>query len=157
MEPTKQPPTTENVELKSIVSDVLAELAFMIGDDEDIDITSVTDWMHVEITYSGVASGRLRCWCTRPFAVRLAANLLGTEVDETEAQLAAEDAVREFANVLCGQIVTIWHGTSSAFALTIPGVSECWEAPSLDEDKPGYRCLFSAEGEPLLCVHDQGP
>ena len=71
-----QPPTTNTPDLNTVVLDVLGELAFMVTDDEALELPTGTVWMHGEVTYNGLVNGRLRCWCTRDFAIRLAANLL---------------------------------------------------------------------------------
>lgn len=150
-----QQPTTNTPELASIVLDVLGELAFMVTDDEPLELPMGTVWMEGEVTYTGGVNGRLRCWCTRDFAIRLAANLLGIEADEGEAQVAAEDAVREFMNVLCGQIVTVWHGTAGVFNLSIPTVRECIAAPGEGDLAGQQTAQMSIEGEPLLCAYQR--
>ena len=152
MEPTRRPPTADVPDLTTVVTDVLGDLAFMVTDDETPDVGAGTVWMQADINYYGPISGTLRCWCTRHFATQLAANLLGIEPEEGEAVVAAEDALREFMNVLCGQLVTTWHGTEHVFNLSIPGVCECMEAPP-PADPAAAFCRLSIDGEPLLCTH----
>ncbi len=150
MEPTKPPLTTDTPDLTTVVMDVLGDLAFMVSDDGRNELPAGTIWMQGEIGYKGSAQGTLRCWCTRAFAAQLAANLLGIEPNAAEAQIGAEDAVKEFMNVLCGQLVTLWHGTADVYTLSIPTVCECTEAPAdLDPESPtaGQLCI---DGEPLL-------
>lgn len=109
--------------------------------------------MQGEIAYRGPLAGRLQCWCTRGLATKLAANLLALEPDEGEAQVGADDALREFMNVLCGQLVTRWYGSEAVFNLSIPVVHECMGAPESPTAEPGQVCQFSIEGEPLICIH----
>lgn len=148
-----QPPITNVPDLTTVVLDVLGELAFMVTDDEPAELPTGTVWMQGEVSYCGEVSGTLRCWCTRDFAARLAANLLGIELDEGEAQISAEDALREFLNVLCGQLVTTWHGTEGVFNLSIPSVHECMDAPKGVEAEADHTCRLSIEGEPLLFTY----
>jgi hypothetical protein len=98
--------------LPELVTEVLGNLAFMVTDDHDARPPSEIAWLACEVNYYGPHAGALRCWCTRPFATALAANLLGIEADQEDARAAAEDALREFMNVLCGQLVTAWYGTT---------------------------------------------
>lgn len=152
------PPVARNApDLGTVVLDVLGELAFMVTDDTPPPLPAGTVYLQAEIEYRGPLHGRLRCWCTRGFAQRLAANLLGIEPGQAEAQLAAEDAVREFMNVLCGQLVTLWHGADPVFNLTIPTVCECLAAPAELGAEPRHSALLSIEGEPLLFRYDPQP
>ncbi len=153
MSQSKQSPTTDAPELVSIVLDVLGDLAFMVTDDGEAGFSRGTVLLETEVTYYGQASGSLQCWCTREFAAKLAANLLGIEPEEGEAQVAGEDAVREFMNVLCGQLVTIWHGTEAVFNLSIPTIQECCEVPGDAGVDPKHQCRLSIEGEPLVCLY----
>ena len=148
----KTPPSTQ-ADLRTVLSDVLGDLAFMVTESSPTGPSSPgTVWMRGEIAYYGPRRGTLRCWCTRRFATRLGANLLGIEPEEGEAQLASEDAVREFLNVLCGQLVTAWHGTESVFDLTIPTVCESTDSPRVD-DASSNACYFIVDGEPLYCTY----
>ena len=155
MNQNKQPTTTEAPDLASVVLNVLGDLAFMVTDDSNIDLAAGTVLMRAEVGYYGEACGTLKCWCTRDFAAKLAANLLGIEPEEGEARIGGEDAVREFMNVLCGQLVTIWHGTEAVFNLSIPTVEECCEEPNMSGVEPRHQCRFSIEGEPLVCVYNR--
>lgn len=153
MNPTSQPPTSNKSDLLQVVTDVLGDLAFMASDDECPDLGAGTVWMQGEIQYYGPQTGTLRCWCTRDFAVELAANLLGIEPEEGEAMVAAEDALREFMNVLCGQVVTAWHGTEAVYNLSIPKVCECMEAPRAIDANADASCQIAVAGEPLFFTH----
>ena len=155
MKPIDQPPATDGPDLTSVVQIVLGDLAFMLTDEPPAELPAGTVWTQGEIHYVGQVSGTLRCWCTREFAARLAANLLGLEPDMGEAQVAGEDAVRELMNVLCGQLVTLWHGTQGVFKLTIPTVRECIGVPAVADAEARHVCRLSVEGEPLLCVYQR--
>jgi hypothetical protein len=146
------PHVTSTPELTPVVLDVLGDLAFMVTDDHAGAVPFAADWLHGEVHYFGKREGILRCWCTRTFAARLAANLLGIEPEEAQAQGGALDAVREFLNVLCGQLITKWHGTSDVFNLSIPQVRVTTHVPA-DALRDPAVCRLSIEGQPLVCLH----
>ena len=149
-----RPSTTAAPELTQIVLNVLGDLAFMVTDDQPVDLAPGTVWMQADVSYDGAARGSLRCWCTRGFATELAANLLGIETLDSEAQVKAEDALREFMNVLCGQLVTLWHSRAAVFNLAIPTVRECIGGPSVGAIEARHVCRLSIDGEPLICVYE---
>ena len=150
-----QPPTVNAPDLAAVVTEVLGDMAFMVSDDAPPEMPVGAVWMQAEVRYHGPPDGTLRCWCTRAFATQLAANLLGIEPEEGEAFGAADDALREFMNVLCGQLITNWHGTETVFNLSIPTVQECDETPRTADTAGDSSCALSLDGEPLLCVHHQ--
>lgn len=147
-----QSSTTQIPNLASVVLEVLGDLAFMITDDEPVQTPAEADWLQGEIAYHGAATGTVRCWCTRGLAIQLAANLLGIETEEDRAQLSAEDALREFLNVLCGQLVTAWYGRTAIFNLSIPVVRAGAPTPGDTEGSGQEHCRFSVDGQPLVCA-----
>jgi hypothetical protein len=155
MNPSSQAPTADVPNLATVVVNVLGDLAFMVTDDGPGELPGGTVWMCGEISFRGSVAGTLRCWCTRDLATKLAANLLAVEPHEGEAQIGAEDALREFMNVLCGQLVTSWYGTAGVFNLSIPTVREGIGGPSADEADGKPLCQLSIEGQPLFCLCQQ--
>lgn len=140
--------------LASLAAEVLGDLAFMIADDEPQAPAPGTIWLQGEVGYRGPVCGSVQCWVTRSFAVSLAANLLGTDPNDAEAFTDAEDAVRELLNVLCGHLVTAWHGREAVFNLTIPQVSECLDSPQPPESS--QSCSLCVDGEPVFLAHRPG-
>ena len=155
MEPSNLETSTAKRDLAAVVTEVLGDLAFMVSDDEPIDLPAGAAWLRCEVSYDGPAQGTVCCWCTRDFAIQLAANLLGTEPDEGDAQIVAEDAVCEFMNVLCGQLVTTWHGKDDVYNLSIPMVRECTETPQPPAVEDGTYCQLSISSEPFYCTYCQ--
>jgi hypothetical protein len=143
-------------ELTQVVLEVLGDLAFMISDDEPAPAPAGTEWMRGEVGYHGAANGTLQCWCTRRLAIQLAANLLGIEAEEDPAHTAAEDALREFMNVLCGQLVTSWFGRAAVFNLSIPTVHAGEPTPADVAAAAQDSCRLSVDGEPLVCLSRRG-
>lgn len=156
MEPSETNTTKADPDLATIVGDVLGDLAFLVGDDERPEPPPGAVWLECCISYSGPLSGRLHCWCTRSFALQLAANLLGGSPDDDAALDGVGDALGEFMNVVCGQLVTAWHGTDPVFDLSIPTVSECDETPRVSLEQLDGTCALSVSGEPFYCMYEPG-
>ena len=135
--------------LATIFSEVLANLAFMFDDEEDREPASGEVWLETTIEYRGSVSGCLRFWCSRHFSALLAANLLGVDPSDDDAGAQGEDAVKEFMNIVCGQLVTAVHGADEAFNLTIPETRELAETPELDGGSAGEVASLSVEGHHL--------
>lgn len=141
-------------DLGALAATVLGDLAFMVADIEKHELPVGTVWLRGEVRYIGPVQGRLCCWCTREFATRLAANLLGIEPGSSDAQVRADDALRELLNVLCGQLVTSWYGAGPVFNLTIPVVEESLTPPA-SAGTP-QTCCFTVEDEPFVLAHVAG-
>jgi len=154
MHPSKSEPTTSRPDLATIVGDVLGDLAFLVSGDKPPVPASGAAWMECRISYSGPVAGTLHCWCTRDFAVQLAANLLGLSPQNQEVQSGLGDALCEFINVVCGQWVTACHGTGLVFDLSIPTASPCTPAPQINFEGSETACALSVSGEPFYCKYE---
>ena len=150
-----KPPAAATPDLTTLVATVLGDLAFLLMDGEPAQATVEADGLEAEVRYSGAVSGRLRCWCTRGLAEKLAANLLAVEPNEHAAQSGAEDALREFMNVLCGQLVTSWHDPRGIYDLSIPTVRAGSAPPVALDAAAEHVCRLGVEGEVLRCVHER--
>jgi chemotaxis protein CheY-P-specific phosphatase CheC len=135
--------------LLTIFSEVLADLAFMFTDDVDPEPTPGEQWLEVSISYDGEATGTLYFRCPRSFSQTLAANLLGTDPNDDEADSQAEDAAKEFMNIVCGQLVTAIHGTEHVFNLAIPQLREMTETPSLEPTDNENISTLAVDGQPI--------
>ncbi|HVP10959.1 MAG TPA: chemotaxis protein CheX [Phycisphaerae bacterium] len=132
--------------LTTIFSEVLANLAFMFTDEEQVNPSSTDAWLETVISYQGPVNGTLRFRCTTDFSVLLASNLLGVDLRDAEAGAKARDAVKEFMNIVCGQFVTALHGSESIFNLTIPEITELAETPDLRADNGVDSSTLSVDG-----------
>ncbi len=145
--------------LTTIFSEVLADLAFMFTDEEPGDMTPGKRWLETTMGYSGPRTGVLRLRCTWDFAIQLAANLLSLDPDDVDTEQNAQDAVKEFLNVVCGQFITAAYGAEEVFDLTIPQVVELSEAPDLRAGGGTEESVLSADGQFVQLAHllDQVP
>lgn len=139
--------------LATTFSDVLTNLAFMFTDEETADLPAGEIWLETMIAYDGPVKGYLRLRCTRDFSIRLAANLLGLDPDDPDIHLSANDAVKEFMNIICGQYVTAAHGTEAVFSLTIPELVELSETPELAVCEGLESCVVSVDDQCVQLSH----
>lgn len=146
-------PTAASLDLTVVVTNVLEDLAFLVSDDGPLRSTPETHWLECAISYQGPVSGKLTCWCTRNFAIQLAANLLGADPENDEVLNQIGDALREFMNVVCGQFVTTMHGSGPVFDLTIPTATDCPSPPEFNAEGEDAACLLSVSGEPFYCIY----
>jgi len=131
--------------LVTIFSKVMANLAFMFTNEDQVDPPIERSWLQTTISYHGLVSGTLRFRCSKEFSRLLAANLLGVDVEDSKAESGAEDAVKEFMNILCGQYITEYHGVDAICNLTIPYIQEMDEAPHFAPDENPETASFSVE------------
>ena len=151
-------PDQKTATLTTIFSEVLADLAFMFNDDVDEAPTPVAGdvWLEAEISYHGPQRGTLRFRCPRLFSEQLAANLLGIDIDSTEASDQSADAVKEFMNIVCGQLITAIHGTEAVFDLTIPTLRELSETPSMPDEQDANSSTLVVEEQRLHLAYFPG-
>ncbi len=139
--------------LATIFSEVLADLAFMFTDDEDFsEVDSSDPWLETKIGYRGAKNGDLIFRCTRSFTKLLASNLLGVDQDQASDE-QANDAAKEFMNIVCGQLVTAMHGTDDVYNLTIPAIERMKTSPDLSLDDGDYASTISVENHSVQLVY----
>lgn len=141
------------VSLMTVFSEVLADLAFMFTDEEVDGASASGSWLETVITYRGPKSGTLKLRCPKRFAALLASNLLGTDASSSKAENEGEDAVKEFMNIVCGQLVTSLYGTEHVFNLSIPAVVELPDAPDLTPLSTDECATLSVDGHTVQLSH----
>ena len=68
--------------------------------------------------------------------------------------MKAEDAVKEFMNILCGQFVTAVHGTRDVFNLTIPEIVELPQMPNMDLADTAVSSTLCVDGYRVQVVYE---
>lgn len=126
-------PTEHKGQLRIVFADVLEKMAFLFAEPTSADelATDETAFSTVQIGFTGEElQGTLALTVGVPLSVMIAANVLGVEEDDGMAAERAEDALKEFLNTICGQLLTAIAGDDPVFDLTIPTVtkasSETW-------------------------------
>jgi hypothetical protein len=141
--------------LETILSEVLADLAFMFSDDEVAEPMEGQEWLETTICYDGPSTGALTFRCTRGFSLLLAGNLLGIDPDQGSDE-DGEDAVKEFMNIVCGQLVTAWHGVEDIYNLSIPKIKHLPEAPTFRDDDCEQKVSLSVEEHLVQLLYTPG-
>jgi CheY-specific phosphatase CheX len=120
--------TTADV-FRSVAENVLERFAFTLAE-EDVDSSPDEAWrkrgcsyLHSSIAFSGPAEGVVNLTAPEELCRELAANVLGGEVSEM-GRTQAEDALKELANVMCGELTERLYGEKAVFDLTVPSVCE---------------------------------
>lgn len=142
--------------LATIFSEVLADLAFMFTEEDQSDAEPGSDWIETSIGYRGSDCGQLRFRCPAKFCTNLAANLLGVDPDDADAECQSRDAVKEFMNVVCGHFVTSMYGTEKVFNLTIPETTPLPEPPDLAVSDGERVSTMTVDGFPVQLEYEPG-
>ncbi len=124
--------------------DVMERMAFLFAvPASGNDVTAQAgDFLQADIDFVGPLQGRLKMTAPQSLCVELAANMLGIEPDDAEAQRTSGDALKETLNIVCGKFLTASFGITSVFNLTTPGVTAISpaEAETLKND-PATACF----------------
>lgn len=139
--------------LGTVVSRILGDFAFMIVGEELPEIPPAPEWFRAEVTYRGPLNGAIHCWCTRPFASELSGNLMGLDPSSPDAAAEAQDSIREFMNILCGNLVTERYGSEAVFDLSIPTVEESLTPPEPSGAPAHDTCMLEVNGAPVIVEH----
>lgn len=142
--------------LTTIFSEVLGNLAFMFTGGDPAEPSPETTWLETTISYDGPATGTLKFQCTSEFGVLLAANLLGINPQDDDAESQAHDAVKELMNIVCGQFVTAIYGIEHVFDLTVPQTRELAETPDFIGHDDSLVFTPTVEGHRVQIVHVLG-
>jgi len=110
--------------LTEVLSNVLEEAAFFMIEPEPVPARFETDVFSATIDFEAVRGGQLRLTASRNLARNLAANMLGIDPTEAEADEQGRNALGEILNVLGGAFVTRHFGTKVPFQLGLPSVAD---------------------------------
>lgn len=155
------PPAVKDVKalLAESFGKVLEDFAFMCAEPIEGDAMPPArpDNIRASVRFSGPVAGRLTVAVAREASPEIAANVLGLDAGDATAAERAEDALKEIANVTCGDLLTRIAGTEKTFQLSIP------EAGALDasgwdrlRDDPGTQ-PFLVDDCPFLVQLVQDP
>ena len=102
------PPVEEqHAHIDAVIGPVLETFAFVFPEPLcDTDADPGDSVMCATITFSGATSGTLAVCAPENLCVELAANILGTDVQDPDARLRGADTLGEVANIAAGHIAT---------------------------------------------------
>ena len=133
------------------VSSTLERFAFTFLDfiEEGSFDGKLEDYIYVEMSFGGIADGSISLAAPEPFCQSLAANVLGVDTGSTDMS-EMEDALKEFLNIVCGQLTYDLYGDTPAFDLTVPSVRHIDQGKWREFMASGETVRFWAEDQPLL-------
>jgi CheY-specific phosphatase CheX len=135
--------------LSKIVSESLEKLAFMfLLSDSFRDPIPFLNAVTAEVSFTGVFSGRLAVVMSEPALKELAANMLGIDNEAVE-QHHLNDALKETANIICGNWLPVVGGDEAVFHIAAPRIlSPSQAATALTGQSPSVLEKMSVDEEP---------
>jgi hypothetical protein len=118
------PVRLEAAPLGEVARSVLGDAAFLFCDDVPPGTGPLEGRLaEASISFQAPTSGHLTLRLPWPVALEAAANLLGTENDDPEAEASALAAVGELLNMISGSALSAWFGANTAWSLGVPVTS----------------------------------
>lgn len=135
--------------LSEVVIDSLEKLAFMFfTPDTYREPIPLHNAVTAEVSFSGMFPGRLVVVMTEVSLKELAANMLGIDTDDVELS-HIHDALKEAANIICGNWLPEFAGAEAVFHLDAPRVLTPSQATSVLSNKlPTVLEKMIADEEP---------
>jgi hypothetical protein len=139
--------------LKEVFLRVIEDYAFLFSDDIEEDAIPATPgpYLQAAMGFNGPFPGRLELTAPRPFAREVAANVLGLDVEDEQADASALDSLKELLNITCGNLLTALVGETPVFDLTIP------EITPIDEDAWKQAVADAASDDAASAASDWCP
>ena len=107
--------------LGEVAKAVLGDAAFLFCDDVPASAGPMEGRLaEATIRFEGPTAGSITLRLPWQVAMEAAANLLGTELDDPEAEENALAAVGELLNMISGSALQRWFGASASWALGVP-------------------------------------
>ena len=141
--------------LEEVLGQVLQEAAFVFAEPADEPEGWPPPVLTAEIAFESVRGGLLRLTVPPRGAVEIAANMLGLEASDPEAEENGRAAVAEILNVIGGAFVTRYFGTQVPTQLGLPSTALV-DAPP----RAGRTCAATLQlesGDPVVLELDLEP
>ena len=104
-----------------VVRNVLERFAFMFC--ETTDDKRFTDckgpFLYASVTFSGSRQAAISLTTSESLCMEMAANILGVDPSELGEE-SGIDAMKELANIVCGELIPALYGNTEVFDLTVP-------------------------------------
>ncbi len=108
--------------LREVLTEVLEQAAFILT----VQVERSPNWpdyvLQAEVSITGPHTGRLILAASVPFALELAANILGVESGDPATQQIARDALGEVSNMVTGTLVSRISANGAEFEYGVPSV-----------------------------------
>lgn len=106
--------------LLDVAAQVFQEAAFCFIEPLSYEITLEKELLVASLAFSGKVTGSLLVATPRAFARQAAANLLGLELSDEEAERRSKDALGELLNMVAGVFFAASLGTENDVQLGLP-------------------------------------
>ena len=137
--------------LGEVTVEILERYAFMLGDPPEAGTVLALPeiaWI-ATMTYTGPRCGGIGLATTPALAHQMAANLFGRELGENTDE-EADDALKEFLNVTCGDYLHALAGNEPIYDLSAPAVVTA-DRDALRARLAGReQFALNVEGQPLF-------
>ena len=144
-------PEIQNESLTESVCEALETMAFMIVEPLEEDLPAPTDGVKAEMDFTGSHAGTVELMAGIELIEAMAANFMGIEPDDPEAQDKCTDAFKELLNVICGILLPkLANSPGDIFDITVPEAKQFkdpqeWESFTNQPDVTVMEC----DGFPL--------
>ena len=134
--------------LSAVTNDTLERLAFLFTfPDDSRNHEGPEPAMIGSVEFSGLFSGRLVVRISISIIPELAGNMLGMADDDKISIEAQEDAFKELANVICGNVLPAIAGDQVEFSIGAPQMLSAQDAHELlGRDDPAGEVRLMVEG-----------
>ena len=114
-------PEIQNESLTESVCEALETMAFMIVEPPEGDLPTPTEGVKAEMDFMGPQAGTVELMAGFELIEAMAANFMGIEPDDPEAQEKCTDAFKELLNVICGILLPkLANSPGEIFDITVP-------------------------------------
>lgn len=124
--------------IKQILINVAQNFAFMFADDLEESQDTSPPYVKAEMSFSGPYKGKSIVIAPELLCNTMMNNVLGIDENELNLGIEPKDALCEFLNIFCGNLLTTIAGTEPIFELNPPIVNEIdekeWEEVKNDAD-----------------------
>ncbi len=111
--------------LANVTRSVLETAVFLFCDDVPMGAEPLKgDVIEAVIRFEAATSGQIALRLPRNLGLEAAANLLGVEADDPDAQESAMAAVAELLNMISGSALKEWFGAQARWSLGVPATAE---------------------------------
>lgn len=139
----------DNDILTESISEVLEKMAFMMLMPPEEPLPNPEQSIRATICFSGVVSGQINLLAGNELIEMMAANFMGVEPDDPEANEKRTDAFKEILNTVCGVLLPkLASSPADVFDITIPEAHEIntqeeWDTLIKENDAVIMDCDFN--------------
>jgi len=134
--------------LSAVTNDTLERLAFLFAfPDDSRSYDNPEPAVTGSVEFSGFFSGRMVVRISSSIIPELASNMLGMADDDEISTEAQQDAFKELANVICGNVLPAIAGDQVEFSIGAPQLLSAQDAHELlGRDDPAGQVRLMVEG-----------